>query len=621
MSRIFFLILTLALPLAAKLQVQVWPEQMQVRPGQVVRLQITVTGNEPAGPVAVQCQIRHRFDTVATEMTGQTDAAGKLMLSFTPQEEFGYDVQVTATANGQTAAGSEVFTCAANPWETAPGYTGDSLRFWSRAPAEQPLEPAITVYIAKWIGRCREQYLPVTEILSIAYCPFSSITPPEPFDNYISGQGHTVYKDSVRALRTLIDGLHANGLYAVAYVNNAVSGVGGTEFARKHPEYLCYNRDGSISGGINTRTLPLIKQFYDQYPASLNDKKLVADLTCAEPGGLHIAPLNFASLALVDEGIRSLKSGRTFFNLDGVRYDGHYNVAGTSDPLAPAAQTFDWQGKPMDPKEADQLCARNMNHTLREVRKTFPDYLFGFNTAMLTNPAGTQLQEAQAIVPGNYILDETAKHVDLPAESRNLWAVYIREMTAQADRARQLRGFLFAGWGGSPGKAEVTAKYIKAISWAGGFRYIEGGAGPWTRVYNRFCCRYSEYILSNDLQRLPLAEVDRNVTVAASRPLFYREFVQRLDGHGSRCLVLHLVNAPQEERIVEEMKLPPAAEAVSVTLDQRLFGSNVKAVNDAWLLSPETEPQTVKLTLDKAEGKIILRIPQVKFWTVAVMPY
>ena len=56
-------------------------------------------------------------------------------------------------------------------------------------------------------------------------------------------------------------------------------------------------------------------------------------------------------------------------------------------------------------------------------------------------------------------------------------------------------------------------------------------------------------------------------------------------------------------------------------LDQRLFGGGIKTANDVWLLSPETEPQAVKLALEKVGGKVILRIPQITLWTVAVVPY
>jgi hypothetical protein len=621
-------LLVLASVASADLAVQVWPDKLQVRPGEPVQLQVTVTGLTAGQTAAVQCRVARLLDQEAAKYDGTTDAAGKVSFTFKPTAEFGYEVTATATAGGQEARGREVFACAQNPWSACVAYGGDSLRSWNMPKPGEQYDPYITKRIADWVADWRTNYESVGEILGIAYDPFSSVAPPPGIDNYFSGQGDTAYRSTVSGLKKLTSDLHANGIYSTVYVNSSVSGVGGTEFARKHPEYLIFTRDGSVFGGLNTQTLPLLQRFYQQYPASLTDKEFQPIIDSISPGGLHIAPLNFEHPELAHLGAESIIRGREVLGYDGVRYDGHYSVPAIGDPLAPSSMYLDYAGKPQPSvRDGDALTARNMKLTMTESRAKYSDFLFGFNWAGFRPDNGDWVmssKEAATIAPGSYILDEVAKGAGEAAAPDNRWVDFARNMTEEAERARKFGAFLFAGWGGGPGYNEVDTRWIKAFSWAGGFRWIPGdnrnNKAAW-RLYNQFAFRYSEFLLSNTLHRLPLEEATKLVQVTASRPIVYERFVEQLQNADGRFLVINLINSPVEERITQQAAVPPVAENVQVTLAPELFAGGAPRLAEARVLNPDATEQSQTLPLQAAGGKFTATVPSFSYWSVLVIPY
>jgi hypothetical protein len=629
MNRLILLLgasLLLASVASADLAVQVWPDKLQVRPGEPVQLQVTVTGLPPGQTAAVHCRVERLLDSPAARFDGTTDGAGKVAFTFKPQAEFGYEAVAEAAAGEARASGREVFACAQNPWAACVSYGGDSFRMWNQPPPGQEFDSYLLKRISEWVASCRFFYSSVCEILGIAYDPFSSVLPPPGIDNYFSGQGDTVYKGSVVGLRKLIADLHASGVYSTIYVNSSVSGVGGTEFARKHPEYLTFSRDGTVCGGISTTTLPLLQRFYREYPASLTAPEFEPIRASIGPGGLHIAPLNFEDPVLIDVAIKSLTEGRKALGYDGVRYDGHYCVPAIGDPLAPSSMLLDYTGKPQPSVRAgDALTARNMRRAMGEIRRQYPDFLFGFNWAGFRPDQGTwalQSQEAQVITPGSYILDEVAKAAGESASPDNRWEDFARNMCEEGDRARQFGAFLFAGWGGGPGWNEVDTRWIKAFSWAAGARWIPGDSRDnreATRLYNQFACRYSQFLVSNDLHRLPQDQAAKLVQISASRPIIYDRFVQRLGSKEGRYLVVHLINTPLEERVTTKAQAPPLAERVQVTLSAEAFGGGQPPLDQARALNPDATPQRQLVTT--GDVPLTLQVPSFQYWTVLVIPY
>ena len=389
--------------------------------------------------------------------------------------------------------------------------------------------------------------------------------------------------------------------------------MSGTEFARQHPEYVCFNRDGTAYGGLETETLRLLKRFYAEYPASLTDAGLMKALDSAPLGeGLDLVLVNCKDIHVVDYAARGLIKGRDFFGYDGVRFDGHYIVGGGGDPLAPASQVLDYSGQSLNTRDADELTARNMRYAIDLIRKQYPDFIFGYNTGITGTAAGAASREAATIVPGSYILDEGVSAALDATEPRNVWSVYAKSAAAEVDRVRHLNGYLFCGWFNVI-KQPVLGKLLKAVGWAAGTRTItniDSTDLQWLHDYNRFCYRYSEYILNNNLQRVPSEEAGKLVQVKSVRPVFYQDFVQKMEDRNGRYLVVHLINSPMEERIVKNGRIPPQAEGVSVTLSPELFSGRKPDPASIRALSPDTTPQVQPVVSKQEGGKMTITVPE-----------
>ena len=298
------------------------------------------------------------------------------------------------------------------------------------------------------------------------------------------------YFSSASAWRTLNRRAHENGMYTVTYVAIFLQALGGSEFMRKHPEYISFMRDGSVTGEISTVTTPYFRDYYRDYPESV---KHAYDQPMYTPGLRGTFPdtlntiVNVTDLEAVKLGVQSYLEGREFFGYDGVRFDGHYLVPALGDPLAPASMVMDWQGRPQPTgKQADELSARNMRYAIGTTYKRYPDFMFGFNDASLRPDAnGDEVLEravSKITYPGSYILDEVAKGALVNAAPDNRWEDMIRIQGIQADRARKLGAFLHSGWPPGPGQKEVDTRQIKAMGWAPGAALDLRAVPPQRRV-------------------------------------------------------------------------------------------------------------------------------------------
>lgn len=616
---------------SADLAVQVWPDRLQVRPGEPVQLQITVTGRPAGATAAVECRVVNRLDHEAARFTGPVNAEGKVAFTFRPTEEFGYGVLVTANCGEQQAQAYEVFACAQNPYLAAVDYGfGDVFARPDMLPDGTPNEgreavnPDLLKHIEDQIARNRFLYRSVLEI-SCSYSPFVPVVPPTSL--YFKGYH---YFSSASAWRTLNRRAHENGMYTVNYVAIFLQALGGSEFMRRHPEYISFTRDGSLTGEISTITTPYHLAYYRNYPASV---KQAFDTPMYTPGLRGNYPdtlntiANVTDLEAVKLGVQSYLEGKEFFGYDGVRFDGHYLVPALGDPLAPASAVMDWQGRPQPTgKLADELSARNMRYALTTSRKQYPNFMFGFNDASLRpDQSGDEVVEravSKVTYPGSYILDEVAKGALVSAAPDNRWEDLIRIQGIQADRARRLGAFLYSGWPPGPGQKEVDTRQIKAVGWALGTRWISGQYHPkdaYFRLYNQFAMRYGQYLLSNDRERLPATEVERHLTVQAERPVWYKDFAFRLRTDHGRYFTVSLLNAPLEERLTADAAQPPPATQVAVTLGPELLeGQAPRAV---WALNPDAPEQAQALAAKTVGGKTVVQVPDFPYWTVLVVAY
>lgn len=645
---LLFLCLGLSLQTLA-LDVTVRPDKLRVKPGETVKLDVGVNGL-PAGQTAeIACRVTGGLDEETANFTGKTDAEGKAQFSFCPKKEWSYGVSVTAKAGADSAKASDVFTCAVNPYAVAVDYGvpevygPDVLPDGSAAPEGPTQSPYRLKEIAAQVAKFRDFYLAVGELMGPAYCSFSSIKPPVP--NYFKGFH---YNYSTNAVRQVISDLHKNGISSVMYVNTCLTGIAGLEFARKHPEYLAYQADGSpYTGGIYTKSMAVHQWYIANYPESLKQVSAMqsrnpqpedvkyggglASLASDYPGFVN-AWLDCEDPRVAEIGAEKIIEGQEYFGYDGVRYDGEYRVPSIGDPLAPSFDLRNWKGeKQKVGKEAEELTVRNMRRAIGLMRKKNPEFLIGLNNADYRSDAmgdrAIASEYGKTISPGTWILDEVAKDSNYPASSTHLWKDFIRDMSAEADRTRRAGNFLFGGWGGGPGQKVVDTKLIKAISWASGLRWICGGGQRdsnvqnATHIYNGFCLRYCEFILNNKLGRLPADKAKALIKVDGKKPVLWENFAQTLQIDGRNYLIIHLINQPLENGIVVEAQEPPAIDNITVTIDNAIFGKGKPDAGAARLLSPDLAAESQKLSMKEDGNKTVLLIPELKIWDVVVIPY
>ncbi len=608
------------------LEVRVWPEKLWVKPGEAVVLRVT---SEPGA--VIDCRVVHQVDTVAASFEGMTDGEGQASFSFTPPADWGYEAVVTAVLGEARATASEVFSCAASPFMVAVDYSvpevygHDVLPDGSPAPEGEVQNPQLAARIDQQVARFRHQYLTVGELMGPAFCSFSSIVPPVP--NYYKA-AH--YNYSVNAIRQLIRELHDNGIATLIYVNACASGIAGTEFARQHPEYLAYSADGTpFVGGLSLAPVEIHQWYIENYPDSMKqvqgwykENPRPEAVTNYKPKSLHggypgfiNAWLDFRDPKLSEIGAEKIIEGQEYYGYMGVRYDGEYRVPSIGDPLAPSRDFRDYRGvKQPVGHEAEEMTARNLNLAFGKMREHDPDFLIGLNYADFRNDgrgAGSvKAPVTGSVSPGVWILDEVAKGALNPSHPDHHWEDFIRNMSEQNDRTRQVGNYLFAGWGGGPGQKVVDTRQVKAVSWACGLRWICGGysKAQWfadvKHEYNRFALRYSQYLFDNRLRRLSPEEAAAVITVESGSPLLWEHFVQRL---GDEYMVVHLINAPLEKGLTADAQPPLPAEGVRITLTGGMGGSSVK------LVSPELPVQALEI----AEGAV--SVPRIENWGMLIV--
>lgn len=631
------------------LEVTVKPDKLRVKPGEAVKLDVNVKGLANGQTADVVCRVASALDQEAANFTGKTDTAGKAQFSFTPKKEWSYGVSVTAKSGADTATGADVFTCAVNAYAVAVDYGvpevygQDVLPDGSAAP-DGPVQNSFRKKdIAAQVARFRNLYLTVGELMGPAYCSFSSIKPPVP--NYFKGFH---YNYSANVIRQLISDLHGNGISTVMYVNACLSGVAGMEFARRHPEYLAYQPDGTpATGGINTKTIAIHQWFIDNYPDSMKQLSAMqnqkpqpeavkygggfASLASEYPGVINVR-LDSEDPRVAEIGAEKIVEGQEYFGYDGVRYDGEYRVPSIGDPLEPSVDLRNWKGeKQKVGKEAEALTVRNMRRAIEIMRKKDPGFLLGLNNADYRSDAmgdrAVTSDYGKVISPGAWILDEVAKNSLSPASSTHLWKDFIRDMGAQADRTRKAGNFLFAGWGGGPGQKVVDTKLIKSVSWACGLRWLCGGGHKEPKVlevhhnYNSFCLRYAEFILNNKLERLTAEKAKALVKVESKRPVLWENLVQTLKDGDKNYLVIHLINQPLEDGIVVEAQEPPIVENITVTVDNSIFSKGKADAALGRLLSPDLTKESQPLSVKISGTQTVVTIPELKIWDVIVIPY
>jgi hypothetical protein len=582
------LLLAVTLPaLAGNLSVkQVWPDKLCYKPGETATITVTVAN---AGPkvdalvdLAVVWGLNNRDDLPTQRVS--LPAKDEVKVTFTYRlpldRKWGHEALATVgpvtapvaplTSDAYLDHGHEYFTVGTNPWEV--GHYTDY--FGSRgAKASGAIDNQI-------IPRCRKNYFTCLEGFSNMPSCFDNMTPDT--ETWRSGQGW--YSEGKSDWQYLIQRAHENGMAVVTYIQSEGYGPVGFDFARRHPDWLTYDKTGRPQAWFDVDQLTK-----DRYEPEMQPPHTA--------GGISTGAFLSSKQVVGDYWIHEVIRSAEMFGWDGFRSDGEpvlvegYDHTGKLDPLP-------------DPGPAN---AAFMAKTRQELTAARPGFLFGWNTCVFGYPmkCGSE-EEFDVIVPGSYCLYEFFRGATEPSSVYHPWkkgAFYLQQECASI---RKRGGFSHAGW-------MPSNRYLEAMCSASGIHVDSwGGPGDWLN-YRRFEFRWGEYLWDCGLRYVrPAGDA---VQVEGPAQVWWQDLVNARDlpGGGKR-VVVNLINLPEKDDDGWADKAPAPVQNVKVTFTTP---PGMKLTKIA-AISPDVPGDVIPVT-PAADGSVT--IPQVTVWTTVVAEF
>jgi len=609
-----------AMPGKSAVVERVWPLRLRYDPGQTVTVDVRLASRVRT-PTPVRVRVYGVTDVAAehplqtADVTLLPDKPHALTVAWKPAgEPYGCEVvaELTDPATGKVLdRKGEVVLVARNAYR-AGHKAGLSLRSW---------DPAHMKQIARDVFGWRRNYIPLTELMSVGLDNFSKWVPDT--DRWFSGQGSTAYRNSKDLVLGLVNQCHAHGIAVVPYINTGVSGVYGTEFARQHPEWMVYDVRGHYTGGVETRQLERLRTFYDRYPASVEDKDAMARLVKPDRGGgLQISAVNCACEEAVRFSVEQVAKGVRLFGFDGLRFDGHYQVAAPSDPAAiGVARQYDYKGDPPVPDQAasDRLSARNTRMMKKRLWREFPGFVFGYNWGHPYAKYGCRRPQdyAECARDGGMILWESINHHYGPTSPWHRWREAADAIADEVEQPARHGGTLNVGWFHWWLASDIYGRHLFAIICAARAHLSGAGSPRIPHAYYRFSARYAGLLFKPDVKRDP--PTGAGITVSPKH-LWWRRYVyQRRKADGSTQLIVHLLNPPaQETTDIATRNAPKPVRDVSIGIEARR-GQQWRSVH--WL-SPDDSPVCRRLPAQTDGGKgLRIQVPALKYWGVLVIDF
>jgi hypothetical protein len=594
-----------------------FPTKLLYRPGEAVELQagvacVTPEPHQVSVKIYLISGLDNRFLVPGPDPSfqlGPREVHDITIKGLRPDARFGVDL-VVELYEGNTLLDrkSDTFFISDNPYQV--GQKGAAcLHGWTDDTARQQREQAV---------RIRQYYLPIAELLGVGPDNFSKWVPDT--DKWFAGQGSAAYRNSTEAVRALTSEAHKHGIFIVPYINSAVSGVYGTQFAADHPEWMLYDARGHVTGGVETRVLELEQQFYRQYPASVDDKGLMDAILKPDAGaGLQIAAVNLAKQEAVRFSVEQLLKGMKYFGFDGLRWDGHYQVAAPSDPAAIGVpQLFDLDGKPAAPDQAsaDRMSAANTRMCNEMIRKEIPWAVFGYNWGLPWKQWGsTRPQDyAECCRNGGMILWESVNHISDATSPWHRWKDVADAIADEADHPHVLGGFLNVGWFPWWEAKDVYGHHLLAMTFAAR-AHFDGAPGRNPVSWLRFAARYSEFLYDLKIDRAP--ELQKALSVGPG-PVWWQKYVYLRETPQGKQVILHLINPPATETVEIASTQEPTEQK---DLQVKFALPNGYTPKAPYLLSPDLPDFGGKVEY-KVEGKaMIISVPSLKYWDMLVLQF
>jgi len=463
--------------------------------------------------------------------------------------------------------------------------------------------------------------------MQFAWAPddFSDLTPET--DTWYSGQ--VMYHKSTEGMKADIKDAHAKGIKISTYAKYMFGGSAGFEFARRHPEWVLREEDGS----------------FFNYSSPISPLDLAKPVTERQPFWQY-GVVDFSDAAAVEYGAREIAASAKIFGWDGVMFDGHFFAHGG----------YSWDGMPAGHgKSLDELSARNTRLCRDIIRKEFPNFSFWYNgTYRLTADkkleliiaGGPQTMQACLEDPNSSMLVEKQGPQFVTVSWRH-WYDWYAEQPGYGEVVQKYSSPVNSGWlwnmevldGLTPEEAKaargawVAANHMGAIFLAFNLHPCWNTTYA-SRPFAQFMTRYSALLWDTGIKRI---EAEKTFRVKSTRELWWKKSAYVKDTYkeivypvlnspdfakassGETLYLLHLLNTPTTEKPVWKIPDDPPA-ASDVEVDFRAPAG--EAVEKAWALRPyqwdETErsPVQVELEMEKITGGVKVKVPAFHYYTL-----
>ena len=427
--------------------------------------------------------------------------------------------------------------------------------------------------------------------------------------------------ESVEGVETLVTEATKRGMTVVTYYWTGATGGAGVEFARQHPEWICYDADGRPHGGFDLQA---------------NEARMRLSIEAYKKSGKR-GQSAFGLWLLdrdnIDWGIQQLVALHERFGIRGVRWDGHPALTTVLEEGAGLGfcgmgiVTHDYSGARWDSviEDVDVWSAATMRYIISRLREKIPDYVMAYNNS--PELMGKVFPSAyprtwQTITPGAMSLDETLTNTPMynsqiregaPPDIHALWVKEVERIVTSVDYVKPVGGYHFIG-NTYPGKAVYTRHYLNVLMASGSRNF----GTPTTSISHRFAFRYSGLLWPAGLKRLDAARATSRIHVSASKPLWWKWWVsEQTEGDTSR-LVVHLQNPPVKPYIDMKEEVAPDP-CHDITLSTPLPAGYDLA--GAWVLTPDRQPEVEPLPARVVSGRVVLPVQDLTWWNVVVIDF
>jgi uncharacterized membrane protein len=560
----------------------VWPEKIHYEPGSDTWADVTVVSFSDTD-LACELALEMLCDLDQGAEIGRKpvkiEPRGKTVTRFdfnVGKAEFGRELRATVYVDGKPVnSASEFFGVSEQVWKVGicgQGWSAGGSYGWAKR--------------VDWLVEAnRANYGNFYEEFAWAPSDYCDMTPDT--EEFWSGQ--TQYHGTITDCKAVIDGLHKHGIKAITYGKSCGGGLPGFETLRKHPDwYWSYPAGMGIEGGPEVDFL---------------DRMRALDFSLAAKDGWQSWQGQWADSrveAVVRFGAEEIVRSTDLLKWDGIRWDGHFMT------------------------DSDEITAKNSKLVKEIVWKKYPRFLHGYNylnpqysdkeIAVYEYPSVPQLLDFEECArDGGLIMNEGLRDFSNRNFSHRTMWVFMEAMALEGDWVHNLGGYYLAI--GFDRATNLDALYNHIFFLAAGARpYGQGGQSSVGHFW-RFATRYSCLVYNNTRRRL--ANPEQFIAVESPWPVWWNKhvFFRTLDGN-RRQIMVNIIGKPENERF-NELKQPPPPLQKDVKLKFKLPQGWSAA--KAYQVSIELDGYQRELKPEQAGGETVLTLPEMRYWSIAVL--